>query len=80
MFFISRQNVCSNFFGDEEKQLYRNAAVVNFKFYDITIWETNLTVDILPNISIIKNNQSIKFDQATEYTERNIFFENSRRK
>ena len=54
--------------------------MVNFKFYDIIIWETNLTVDILPNISIIKNNQSIKFDQATEYTERNIFFENSRRK
>ena len=33
-----------------------------------------ITIDILPNISQSKGNQTMKFGQLIEYNKRNIFF------
>ena len=36
-----------------------------------------ITIHILPNVSIIKVSQSMKFSQLTQYNMRNIFLEKS---
>ena len=69
-------NFCHDFFGHREKWLDRKAKV-NFKIYDVTNWETNNYIDILPNISRSKDNQRMKFGQLIVYTMRNIFLEKS---
>ena len=54
-------------------------AKVNFKIYDFTNLETNITIHILPNILWSKNNEdhAIKFGQLIEYNIRNVFLEKS---
>ena len=42
---------------------------------DFTTWET-ITLNILPNISRSKGNQTMKFGQVIEYNKRNIFVNN----
>ena len=52
---------------------------VNFEFYGITAWLTNslVNIQILPNISRSKGNQTIKSGQLIECNMRNIFLEKS---
>ena len=51
---------------------------VNFKFYDVAAWLTNLhIIHIIPNISRSEDNQTMKFGQLTECNMRNIFLEKS---
>ena len=47
-------------------------AKINFKFYDVTNWETNNYNHILSNISRIKGNQIMIFGQLIDYNMRNI--------
>ena len=42
--------------------------------------EQKITIHILINISGIKGNQTMKFDQLTEYDKRNIFIQKFYRK
>ena len=44
------------------------------KFYDVTTWLT-IVIHILPNISISKRNQTMKFGRLIEWDMRNFFFE-----
>ena len=45
--------------------------------YDVTTWLTDMAIDILPNISRSKGNQTMKFGQLIEYDMRNAFVEKS---
>ena len=45
---------------------------VNFKIYDIRNWGKIITIQILPNISNSKRNQTKKSVELTEYNVRNI--------
>ena len=58
---------------------FDNKDKVNFKFYDVTAWSTNIcnTIHILSNILGCKGNQTMKFGQLTEDNIRNIFLETS---
>ena len=44
---------------------------VNFKIYDIRNWGKIITIQILPNISNSKRNQTKKSVELTEYNVRN---------
>ena len=50
-------------------------AKVNFKIYDVIISKKIIAIQILPNISRSKNNQTIRFGQLIEYNMRKIYFE-----
>ena len=50
---------------------------VDFKIYDVTIWETNNLLHIVPNISRRKCNQKIKFGQLIWYKIRKILLQKS---
>ena len=72
MLYISSQNLftfprylnfCPNFFGHVGKRL------------DKEIKKQIITINILPNISISKVNQRIRFNQLIAYSMRNIFLE-----
>ena len=66
----------SSLFGHIEKQLnYKHE--VNFKFYDVTVWEKTIAVTILPNISRSKDKKIMKCGHLIEYNMRNIFLEKS---
>ena len=49
---------------------------VNFRIYDATTWLT-IAIQVLPNISRSKCNQTVKFGQLIECNIRNIFLEKS---
>ena len=49
--------------------MFDNKVMVNFKIYDNKDW----TIHILPNISRIKSNPTMKCDQIIKYSMRNIF-------
>ena len=49
---------------------------MNFKIYDVTNWIT-IIIHILSDTSRSKGNQTMKFDQLTDYNMRNIFLEKS---
>ena len=53
-------------FGHVEKRLDQND-VVTFKLYEVTTWETNNKIDILPNILRNKGNQTMKFGWLLGY-------------
>ena len=53
---------------------------VNFKFYEVTIWEKAITIHKLPNNSRSKENQAMRFGQLIEYNMRNNFLKNSESK
>ena len=63
-------------FGYVEKQLDKKA-MVNFKIFDVTEWETNNNNIYQANISRSRGNQTMKFDQLTECNMRNIFLQKS---
>ena len=69
-------NFCPNVFGHVGKRLDKKASV-NFKIYEVTIWETNNYNTTLLNISRSKGNQTMKFDQLIEYKMRNNFIKKS---
>ena len=69
-------NFCPNAFGHVGKRLDKKASV-NFKIYEVTIWETNNYNTTLLNISRSKGNQTMKFDQLIEYKMRNNFIKKS---
>ena len=48
---------------------------VNFKICDVTTWETNNTIHILPNIGIGKDNHAMKSGQLIEHNMRSSFLE-----
>ena len=50
---------------------------VNFKFYEVTAWLSNIVRDILSNILRSKDNQTMKFGQLMEYKMRKVFLEKS---
>ena len=64
-FFVLKIFKCFSWiFGHVGKRLnYKDK--VNFKIYDVATWET-IAINILSNISKIKDNQAIKFDQLIE--------------
>ena len=64
-------NFCSEFFGHVGKRLDKKVQV-NFKIYDVTNWEKIITIQILPNISRSKRNQTNKCVPLIEYNMRNI--------
>ena len=63
-------------FGNVEKQSDQKDEV-NFKISDVTIWvqhgKQTIAIYIFPSISRSKGNQTMKFNQLTEYKMRNIF-------
>ena len=67
------------FFGHVGKRIDKKAKV-NFKIYDISDWETKITIHILPNISRSKDNQIMKIVRLIEYNLRNTFLKKSRRR
>ena len=79
LFVLKIFKVLSWVLGDSEKRLDHKDNV-NFKAYDVTTWETNNWKTLLPNISISKGNQTMKFGQLIEYNLRNIFLGKSYRK
>ena len=74
--FFGHVGAPSAFNGFCEKQLDKKAKL-NFKIYDVTTWETNNSIRILPDISRSKSNQAMEFGQLIEYNMRNIFLEKS---
>ena len=62
--------------GDVEKQPDQKDEV-NFKIYDVTTWvqhgKQTIIIYIFLSISRSKGNQTMKFNQLTEYDFRNIF-------
>ena len=57
--------------------LFRKNDKVNFKFYEVTAWLSNIVRHILSNISRSKDNQTMKFGQLMEYKMRKVFLEKS---
>ena len=49
----------------------------NFKFMTSQSGKQTIAIQILPNISRNKGNQTMKFDQLTEQNVKNIFLEKS---
>ena len=51
---------------------------VLIEIYDVqTWWKQSIAINILPNISRRKGNQTMKFGQLIEYDKINIFLEKS---
>ena len=70
-------NFFSCLFGPQKTPAWWEKDKVNFKIYDVTIWEQTIAIHILPSISRIKGNQTMKFGQLIEYNMRNISLEKS---
>ena len=47
----------------------------NFTIYDVVHWDQIIRIHILPNISISKDHQAMKFCQLTECSMINIFLQ-----
>ena len=75
-FVLNILKFCLDFFGYVEKWLDKKA-IINFKLYDVTSWETNKYNLHIANISRNKGNQAVKFGQFIEYNMRSIFLEKS---
>ena len=71
-FFLKILKFLSRLSGHVEKRLDQKDTV-NSKIYDVTNWEANNCNHILPNISRIKGNQQLKFDQLIEYNIKSTF-------
>ena len=56
------------------KRLYKKAEMI-FKIYDVRhkMEHKKITMNILPDISNIKSNQTMNFSLLTEYNVRNVF-------
>ena len=46
---------------------------VNVRFHDVTAWLKATTIHLLPNISQIKGNQTMKFGYLIKNNQRNLF-------
>ena len=71
-----------NFLPDFFRQVgkcFDKKAMIDFKIYDVTTWET-ITTHVLHNISRSKGNQTMKFGQVIEYYVRNTFLQKTCRK
>ena len=66
-------NFCPNVFGHVGKRLDKKASV-NFKIYEVTIWETN---NYNTHTAQYKGNQTMKFGQLIEYKMKNNFIKKS---
>ena len=79
LFVLNIFKILSLLFGDVEKQPDQKDKV-NFKIYDVTTWvqhgKQTIAIYIFPNISRSKGNQTMKFNQLTEYNMKNIFLKN----
>ena len=54
-------------------KLFRNAFHFILKaLFVLKIWLQTITIQVVPNISRSKGNQTMKFDQSTEHNKRNI--------
>ena len=62
------------------KKLLDKNAKLNFKNNDVANWKKIITINILPNISKRKDNQTMKFGQLIVYKVRITFLEKSCRK
>ena len=71
--FFRNLNLCQYFFDHVGKWLDRKANV-NFKIYDVTDGQQIITAYVLPNISRIEGNQTMKFGQLIAYKIRKNFF------
>ena len=71
-------NFCTAFFGHVGKRLKKLRLISNFMMS--STGKKLITVNILPNISRRKGNQTVKFGQSIEYTVKNIFLQKSCRK
>ena len=69
LFILKVFKVLSWLFGHVEKRLdYKDN--VDFEIYDVKTWEVNIAMQILLNISRIKDNQRLKFGQLIQYNMR----------
>ena len=68
-----------NFWSCMEKR-FDEKDKVNFKIHDFTIWLKTNAIHILPNISQIKGNQTMKLGELIVYNKRNIFLQKLCRK
>ena len=74
--FSGYSNFCLDFLVIQKNGLIKNIRLIS-KFTTSQSGKLTNARHILPNISRIKGNQTIKFGQLTEYTLRNIFLEKS---
>ena len=68
-----------NFWSCRKNGLIRKVRLIS-KFMTSQICEGTITIDILPNASRSKDNQTMKFGQLIEYDEKNIFLKKPWRK
>ena len=59
-------------FGQIEKRLDQKDKV-NFRFYEDTVWLKTTIAHLLPNISEIKDNQTVKFGHLIENNKSKLF-------
>ena len=73
--FLRYLNFCPEFFVHVRKRRDQEAEV-NFKMSDVINRKKIVAIHVLPNISKIKGNQTMKFGQFIEYNIRSIFLQN----
>ena len=77
LFLFSRYlNFCHDFLIMQKNGLIRDLRLIS-KFMTLLPGKQTIAIQILPNISRSKGNQTMKFDLLTEYNMRNIFLEKS---
>ena len=50
---------------------------VNFKFYDVMVWLTTITIQVLPNTSRSKGNHTMQFGYVIGYKKRILFLKDN---
>ena len=78
--FLRYLNFCSEFLGHVGKRIDKKAIRLISNFIMSQAGMQIITIYLLPNISRIKGNQTVKLGQLIEYNMRNIFLEDSYKK
>ena len=65
----------SRLHGHLKKNWLDKKGKVDFKLYDVTTWLISNYSTCITNISQIKDNQTVMFDQLMSYQKRNIFLQ-----
>ena len=65
----------SRLLGHSKKKWLDKKGKVDFKLYDVTTWLISNYSTCITNISQIKDNQTVMFDQLMSYQKRNIFLQ-----
>ena len=76
LFVLEIFTFCQDFFGHVKNGFLRKLRLIS-KFMISETGQRTITIDVLPNISKSKDNQSMNFGQLIEYNIRNNFFKKS---